>query len=307
MIDDVQSVSEIAASSCRRGLARLTGMSSHSEIAEFLSIAADVGAFDSYKVFSPAARALADRIRGSAGEAECRVFLHCVIAQGIVNTLGSDRFKQLPARVAAQQARQLRRIASDTTDDADWLDLNNDLFQKELGLATMRLYAAGAQLLEIHSGVPRSLIFRGGILASFLKLGSMLALGGFRPYFQIHTHQFMLDAFNEPGWEECYLCCAELYALHPEVLGMVGGSWFYDPALRVISPRLGYLRDTPVDGGARLFFFEEGGSSISNSLATSPSRRKLYDEGKYMPKSYMLVWGKNRQIAWARRQLAHTA
>ena len=59
-----------------------------------------------------------------------------------------------------------------------------------------------------------------------------------------------------------------------------------------MSPRLGYLRDTPVDGGARLFFFEEGGSSISNSLSTSPTRRKLYDEGKYMPKSYMLVWGK---------------
>ena len=45
-------------------------------------------------------------------------------------------------------------------------------------------------------------------------------MGGFRPYFQIHTHQFMLDAFNEAGWEECYRCCAELYAVHPEVLGM---------------------------------------------------------------------------------------
>ena len=170
----------------------------------------------------------------------------------------------------------------------------------------MRLYAAGAQLIEIHSGIPRSLIFCGGIFSALTKLKSMLALGGFRPYFQIHTHQFMLDAFNEPGWEECYQCCADLYAIHPEVLGMFGGSWFYDPALHVISPRLGYLRDTPLQGGAQLFFLESGGSSINNSLATSPSRRKLYDEGKYMPKSYMLVWGKNQQIAWARLKRSHS-
>jgi hypothetical protein len=71
-----------------------------------------------------------------------------------------------------------------------------------------------------------------------------------------------------------------------------------------VSPRLGYLRDTPIQGGAHLFFYEEGGSSISNSLSTSPTRRKLYDEGKYMPKSYMLVWGKRPQIAWARRYLS---
>ena len=303
MIDHVQLASEIADTTCKRTVARLADVASQSEIAEFLAVADDVRPYDSYKVFSPAAHSLLAKIKARAGVTACRSFLCSVIAQGVVNTLGSDRFRDLPVRVAIQQARQLRRIAENTNEEADWLDPDNDLFQKELGLATMRLYAAGAQLLEIHSGVPRSLIFRSGAFGALATLGSMLRMGGFRPYFQIHTHQFMLDAFNESGWEECYRCCSELYAVHPEVLGMHGASWFYDPALSVVSPRLGYLRGTPVDGGARLFFYEEGGSSISNSLSTSPTRRKLYDEGKYLPKSYMLVWGRREQIAWARRSL----
>lgn len=306
MIDNVKKTIQAAECNYARALGRLNKASSHAEFAEFLAIADDVRPFDSYKVFSAGARSLVDRIRANAGEEVCRSFLRGAISLGVVNTLKSDRFRHLPGRVAAQQLRQLGRLANDYSTDCDWLDLDNDLFQKELGLATMRLYAAGAQVLEIHSGVPRSLIFRGGKAACLSKLASMLRLGGFRPYFQIHTHQFMLDAFNEAGWKECYLCCAELYAVHPEVLGMHSASWYFDPALRLVSPHLAHLRETPVQGGARLFLYEEGGTSITNSLAKSATRRKLYQEGKYHPKSYMLVWGKRSHIAWARHYLSRS-
>jgi hypothetical protein len=126
-------------------------------------------------------------------------------------------------------------------------------------------------------------------------------LGGFKPFVQIHTHLSNLADFTEEGWNECYRCCADLYGVRPDLLGMFGSSWFYDPELDVISPRLAYLRDCPMESGANLFFVEAGGSAIGNATATSPSRRRLYEDGKYLPKSYMLVWGRDAQIDWARR------
>jgi hypothetical protein len=87
----------------------------------------------------------------------------------------------------------------------------------------------------------------------------------------------------------------------PQLLGMFGASWFYDPVLDDISPRLAYLRKIPQDGGAHVLYVSTGGDHIDNATSTSPSRRKLYEEGKYMPKSYMLAWGKREQIDWAKR------
>lgn len=184
----------------------------------------------------------------------------------------------------------------------EWLDVEHDLFHKEFGIATLRLYVAGAQLIDPRCGIPRSILFKGGAGTVPGNVAKLLRLGGFRAYFQIHTHKFMLDTFNAEGWNECYRCCAELYALHPEVRGMYGSSWFYDPALDVVSPRLFYLRAIPMAGGAELFFVEESGDALNNSLSTSPTRRKLYEEKKYSPKSYMLAWGRVKQIAWAQAQ-----
>lgn len=273
-------------------------------IAAFVKEGTQAGPFDHYKVFSPAAQNMAAAIANDHGVATLRRFLRAAIATAVQQTVATDRYRNLPARTAANQARHLLRIAQDTDAQAEWLALDQDLFHKEFGLATLRLYACGSQLVDPRCGVPRSTVTREGLGRALPKLLTMAKLGGFRPFFQIHTHTFNLDAFNEAGWEECYLCCAELYQLHPEVLGMYGGSWFYDPALATISPRLAYLRDTPCNNGAVLMFVVKGGQAIANSTSTSPSRRQLYEEGKYMPTNYMLIWGREAQRAWARQRLA---
>lgn len=303
MSTDSLDLHTVAADKLQLVLQRLPDAAQRTAVSEFVTLASKVNALDHYKVFPPAARALVADIKERDGVAASRLFLRCVIVQGIVATLGSRRFAELPRRVAREQGRQFQRILDDGDCEAEWLDLDQDLFQKEFGLATLRLYAAGAQLVDYRCGVPRSLVFKGGWRLALGKLRLLWQSGGFHPYFQIHTHSFMLDRFNEAGWEECYLCCAELYSIHPEVLGMYGSSWFYDPALEQISPRLAYLRDTPTRGGAHLLFVETGGSAINNSLSSSPTRRKLYDNGEYMPKSYMLLWPRKRQMAWAANSL----
>lgn len=268
--------------------------------AEFLASTQKAGPYESYDVFPVETYNLLSHVTMNFGLEGARKFLRYVLTRACADTLKSTRFGALPPTVAREHFTQLARIVADTDVASPWLDLSSDLYQKEFGLATMRLYAAGAQLVDFRCGVPRSIIWRGGLTRILRTAGALVRAGGFRPYFQIHTHDFMLDKFNPAGWDTCYICCAELYAIHPAVLGMFGSSWFYDPQLDSVSPRLGYLREIPVKGGAHLFLWEHGGQALHNALSTSPTRRKLHEEGRYFPASFMLMWPRKQQIAWAR-------
>ncbi|MEJ7804782.1 MAG: hypothetical protein WKG03_02530 [Telluria sp.] len=303
---DFSAIEEQAA----RASSRLTGELSSvipdaaDRISTFIDAACSTGPMDHYKVFLAAAHTLAGEVGKQHGTAVLRRFLRAALVSTVGRTAASARCRSLPARTAANQARHLERIAHDLDVESDWLSLDHDLFHKEFGLASLRLYAAGAQLVDPRCGVPRSTVMKEGLAHSLPKLLTMAGLGGFKPYFQIHTHSFNLDAFHEAGWEECYLCCAELYQVHPEVLGMYGSSWFYDPALDTVSPRLAYLRSTPCNNGAALMFVVRGAEAIANATATSSSRRALYEQGTYLPANYMLIWGRDAQRAWAGRHLA---
>lgn len=289
----------LAAAAIRDRLLAQPGATTLARLDDFLDRAARIGRYDAYKVFPREARQLVEVVR-EQGAAAVRAFLRAAICQRLLRTLAGPELARLPARVQAQQLAQFRRIAADGDATAEWLDLGHDLFQKEFGIAALRLYVAGCQLIDPRCGIPRSVLLRGGPLG-WLRNAAMLALlGGYRPFFEIHAHIFMRELFGEEGRKECYRCCVELYALHPDVRGMVAGSWFYDPALEQVSPRLAYLRAVPQAGGAWLLFVETGGDALRNALATSPTRRQLYEQGKYMPKNYMIVWGKARQQAWAR-------
>jgi hypothetical protein len=260
-----------------------------------------VGEFDHYrKVPSPAAAALA-QVTSALGEAAGRTFLRAALAQGIAELISSRRLDALPPRIRLHQSNQLERIAGAAESNAEWIDLGNNLFLKDFGLVTLRLYAAASNLLDLRCGISRSLIAKEGIAAAPKNILKFARLGGFRPFIQIHTHLSYLDEFNEEGRNECYRCCVDLYQLKPALLGMFGSSWFYDPLLADISPHLNYLRDVPMAGGAELFFVGTGDGAIDGALITSQTRRKLYEAGRYLPTTYLIAWGKKAQTAWAAR------
>jgi hypothetical protein len=265
----------------------------------FIRAATDVGPLDHYKYFSDTARGIVERVSASCGVSAARAFLRAALNRTISTWVSAGQYERLPPLCAYFHARQLNRIAHDIDASADWLDLCDDLFQKEFGIVSLRLYAAGAELVDFRCGIPRSIVLRAGVSKIIANLALMQRLGGFKPYFQSHLHAFNLDSFNEEGRNDLYRCCAELYALHPECLGMFGSSWFYDPVLDRISPRLSYLRTIPLAGGAHLFYVQDGGEATSSAIAKSATRRQLYEEGKYVPKTYTLVWGRKEQIKWS--------
>lgn len=260
----------------------------------------DLPPFSGYKHVPASAREIHSQVQARFGAQNAREFLYACILQSVRNSLISGSFAHLPERIKGHQLKQFRRIIEQASPITAICELDNDLFQKEMGLALTRLYAAAAQLVDFRTGIGRSMLTRSGVRGLPGRLSVFAKLGGFKPLFEIHTHLSYLDEFNEEGWNECYRCCADLYAVHPKVLGMQGGSWFYDPALADISPRLGYLRDVPQQGGAWLLFTSSGEQSVHDATSTSPTRKKLYDEGKYQPKNYTLIWSRATQLNWAK-------
>jgi hypothetical protein len=122
------------------------------------------------------------------------------------------------------------------------------------------------------------------------------------PWLEVHTESRWLRGFNEEGWNEAWATAAELCRGRPELAGMIGSSWFYDPPLTEISPRLAHLRLNPLNGGA--FMVHQGPGEIHTLRAgtASASRKALIDSGEYTARSWLMVWPRKELIAWADRR-----
>lgn len=276
----------------------LTGLT-YPAMNSFLDGVASTKGLADYKHFPPACHSIWKSIVVEKGATVARAYLATLILMGMQRTLRGPRLAALPSRVREGQIKHFEWISTNLTGAEDWLEFDHDTFQKEFGLATLRLYVCGAQLVDHQCGVPRSMVLTGGSAQVLSRIAYFFRAGGFKPFFQIHTHVHRLEHFNEAGWNECYQCCAELYSVHPEVLGMCGGSWFYDPKVKEISPRLRYLQDIPVAGGARLFRTGPSEDCTNDALSTSPTRRDLFNRGIYQPCGYALVWDRASQSGWA--------
>jgi hypothetical protein len=173
----------------------------------------------------------------------------------------------------------------------------NDILLKDLGLCREKIFPAGARVVAPDSGFHRSLMFRKGISQAYGVIRLLLESGGNTHWYRTHTHLSELDEFNPKGWNDCCLRLADMLALNPGIRGLCGGSWFYDPALEYISPRLTYLRSVPQDNGAYVFY-----SNIDingGALSKSDTRKQAYENGEYLPKSYSVIWPRRRLLDWA--------
>lgn len=120
-----------------------------------------------------------------------------------------------------------------------------------------------------------------------------------RPWLQNHTESRWLDDFNPEGWDRMWRTAAALLKTRPRLAGAMGASWFYDPQLETVSPRLNYLRADPVAGGAWLVHQGPGEGHTERATATSPTRRALVEAGDYVPTSWLLAWPRGKLIRWA--------
>jgi hypothetical protein len=169
-------------------------------------------------------------------------------------------------------------------------DLRIDAFVKDLALTRLVLVPAIAQLIYPHGRVLLKPLLRWGPSGWVYVYGRC---GGRHRFLEIHTHDPMAgEFFNAPGWEETYRLAALLLRTFKRHRGLVGYSWFYDPALEQLSPRLNYLRHSPISQGARLMPMDVDEDSARLATATSATRREAYIGGRYIPRRHGLVWSR---------------
>lgn len=225
-----------------------------------------------------------------------------LVAQIALNMMTSIDKLNLPDSIIAlyPQAFEILALQLSGNEESAY-DITDDIYCKDIRFVLGISIPCGAQVVDTNAIVsPISAIL--SILRS-KEIGGVIRYIYSRAYgtwFRIHTDIRYLKEFNEYGWDQCYIRIADLLERRPNIRGMVGTSWFYDPKLLEISPRLGYLQQRPLERGA--FRLRHGSSKIDIERATSKSkvREMLYEEGKYLPVSYSILWPRESMVGWAR-------
>jgi hypothetical protein len=124
---------------------------------------------------------------------------------------------------------------------------------------------------------------------------------GFKPFYSLHIYSRFGD-FNSAETNKSYLRIAELLERNPKIKGHFGHAWLHDPKLSEISPELAFLRQTPVENGARIFRLGATRRAVGYSTSWSLLRRKLYEEGKYIPTEYIVIWPRKELLDWAEKE-----
>ncbi len=154
---------------------------------------------------------------------------------------------------------------------------------------------AFAQVWWPRSGLAARDVLRAGPSAAAYVF---LRCGGRRPFLEGHTHDPVARAYwNEPGWGEALRLAALALPTLPQVRGAFGTAWFYDPAVKEVSPRISFAQDLQVGRGAFRLKVGSNEAAIANATATSAERRNRYRDGLYLPTDYSIIWSRKDLIA----------
>ena len=208
---------------------------------------------------------------------------------------------ELPDSVLEQYPRTFERLIRQLNEgDLASYWSGDECFLKDIRITGGYSVPCGALDVDLYSTISR----KSGLKLIFtqrdLHNGWVVVRHGGPTWFRIHLDPRYLEDFNENGWEGVYRRIADLLLRHPWVKGMVGTTWFFDPKIVEISPRLAYTQTTPLTNGA--FLVRHGPAALYTKLATatSPTRRALVEEGSYVPTGYSLIWPKVGLLHWAR-------
>jgi hypothetical protein len=237
-------------------------------------------------------RQLEERVPGQA-----ETYRAVVLLEVMQRSLRSRDSWGVTDDVAELCVHNLSRILRNTElDDISYMHLGNDRFDKELAAASMRLICAGARKLhEVY--LPLSLLRRNPLAWARCTF----SMGRQGTLYRMHTDAtdpYAMREFNELGWIRFLHRTAGLL-MKNSVQGLLGMSWFYDPALHFVSPHLGYLRSIMMNNGAVSVRMGATASDVDAATRTSMTRRRLYESGQYHPRVYAIIWHRKDLLSWA--------
>jgi hypothetical protein len=208
-----------------------------------------------------------------------------------------------PDSIVAQFKLNFVRISKKITDTELGAYLHSDdLFLKDFAVCRQRLIPCGGTwYADPDMGYARAPLFGGGVsqFFEFLYFHFFVARGS-TPFYLLHIHLDRMDGYNEAELTACHERLVELLERRPEAKGIFGSSWMMDPALGKVSPRHAFFLNQRRENGAWVF---RGPVDIDGgALATSGTRQRAYAEGNYIPRSYLVVWTRDRMFTWSRKR-----
>ena len=218
-------------------------------------------------------------------DAVCRLILGSMLSLDyfkpscVVPPLMKEEMKGQTIRIEREICNPHRPIYSGTS----------DAFLKDFALLRGKALPCITGIVDTNSSIRRRPLISANLPSKIQFLSILLRKPlGTRFFLQHHVHTSMLPNFNPEGRRRCYELANQFLAANKNYKGFCATSWFYDPELSEISPRLRYLADYPISGGAKRFYV--GPDHSGSALSKSETRRRLNATGRYQPKSYLLVW-----------------
>jgi len=223
-----------------------------------------------------------------------------VLAGDSAARLGEQDF---PGDILSLYKNWFGRVIKDLDSMPDaYFSEERDSFLKDISVCGLRMIPIGGAWTVDLGQVSKRALLAGG----WLKLPGNIAFHcvrqcGFAPYYVIHTFFRYIPRFLPGEMEKAYLRIAGLLKRNPGIKGIHRSSWFLDPRMDEVSPRMSFLRQVPAANGARLYRIGTDDMDIQSATSNSPERKKLYAEGKYRPECWGYVWPREAVIAWAER------
>lgn len=165
-------------------------------------------------------------------------------------------------------------------------------------IVTLRRFPAGQFHWEL-AGFPRSWVTKTPTVFGLLR-HIATKMGGFSPLFELHLNDRRKNKLMllEKESNFTYYRAARSLEKQPAIKGVMSGSWFFCKETAEITPRLAWLREVPLSGGAKIFDLGPAPSD-SGFLIGSEERRSLYEQGSYKPQVSCFLWSRADLIAWA--------
>ena len=256
----------------------------------------------SYNYISPKIKNVYDSIIESNGFHLYALYQKYAILTFILYSISNIDKIVLPSNIKCLYENWFSRIFEDQNILKDeYYCYENDEFQKDLSVCIQKLLpVGGCWVIEASGAMDRNYFTSAGIMQFINSLKIILRKPyGRKRFYLIHTVKKYIDKFTEKELEKSYLNIADILKRNKKMKGLIRSSWFIDPQIDRVSPRLSYIRKTPEMNGAILFRIGTKATDIQLATLKSPTRRKMYREGLYLPVRHAYVWHRESLIKWA--------
>jgi len=211
----------------------------------------------------------------------------------------------LPGDIQDLYLKNFNRIISDLSQSEPIENYlySNDKFFKKLAICNFRLIPVGARKINQSKLPIKKFMFKKGA-RQFIDIMwfVLFELRGIVPLYIGHIDSNdanLKSELNKEGLHRAYIRIVELLKINKHIKGYFGTSWLLDPQLDQINYRHRYNREFCIRNGAKLYYQGPSREARKNSLKTSATRRRLFEEGKYIPTDYVVIWSRKRLIKWA--------